>query len=272
MRPNIIHLTTVEMRRALHRRLVRAMVLLAVALSALAGVIVFVTSRDPVALASERTHPAHMASWWAGGGEDSLLLTAAIFLVVGAAICGASVAGAEWKAGTMTTALTWEPRRRRLHAARTASAAILAFAIGLALQVVFLLAALPAVVLNGDTDGTTGAWWTGLLLTMIRLALITSLVAVLAVSTASIGRNTSAGLIAIAAWVLVVERTVTGLRPRLGRFMIGENLATVIPWSPLTDVEFERPPIVALVTLLAYLTAVVAVATGLFVRRDVVTV
>jgi hypothetical protein len=107
---------------------------------------------------------------------------------------------------------------------------------------------------------------------MGRLALITSLVAVLAVSTASIGQNTSAGLIAIAAWVLVVERTVTALRPQLGRFMIGENLATVIPWSPLTDVEFERPPIVALVTLLAYLTAVVAVATGLFVRRDVVTV
>ena len=33
MRQNIIHLTIVEMRRALHRRLVRAMVLLAVALA-----------------------------------------------------------------------------------------------------------------------------------------------------------------------------------------------------------------------------------------------
>jgi hypothetical protein len=272
MRTSIIHLTTVEMHRALHRRLVRFMVLLAVALSALAGIIVFVTSRDPVALAREHTHPAHMASWWAGGGEDSLLLTAAIFLVVGAAICGASVAGAEWKAGTMTTVLTWEPSRLRLHAARTVSAAILAFVIGFALQAVFLFAAVPAVVLNGDTEGTTGAWWVGLLVTMGRMALITSLVAVLAVSTASIGRNTSAGLIAIAAWVLVVERTVTGLRPRLGRFMVGENLATVIPWSPLTDVEFERPPIIALVTLLAYLAVLTAVATGLFVRRDVVTV
>jgi hypothetical protein len=272
MRPSIIHLTTVEMRRALHRRLVRFMVLLAVALSALAGAIVFVTSRDPAALARERSHPAHMASWWAGGEEDSLLLTAAIFLAVGAAICGASVAGAEWKSGTITTALTWEPARLRLHAARTASAAILAFVIGLALQVVFLFAAVPAVALNGDTEGTTGAWWTGLLLTMARLAMITSLVAVLAVSTASIGRNTSAGLIAIAAWVLVVERTVTAMRPQLGRFMIGENLATVIPWSPLTDVDFERPPIVALATLLAHLTAVVAVASTSFVRRDVVTV
>ena len=77
------------------------------------------------------------------GGEDSFLLTAALFLVVGAAICGASVAGAEWKAGTITTVLTWEPSRRRLHAARTASAAILAFAIGFALEVVFLAACRP---------------------------------------------------------------------------------------------------------------------------------
>src|SRR5262245_20979575 len=138
MRTSIVHLTAVEMRRALHRRLVRWMILLAVALSALAGVIVFITSRDPVALARERTHPAHMASWWSSSGDDSLLLTAAMFLVVGAAICGASVAGAEWKAGTITTVLTWEPARLRLHAARTASAAILAFVIGFALEAVFL--------------------------------------------------------------------------------------------------------------------------------------
>ena len=71
------------------------------------------------------------------------MLTAALFLVVGAAICGASVAGAEWKAGTITTVLTWEPSRRRFHAARTASAAILAFAIGFALQIVYLAAAAP---------------------------------------------------------------------------------------------------------------------------------
>ena len=271
MRPSIVHLTFVEMRRALHRRLVRWMVLLAVALSALTGVIVYVTSRDPVALAREPSHPAHMESWW-GQANDGLLLTAAMFLVVGAAICGASVAGAEWKAGTITTALTWEPARLRLHAARTASAAILAFVIGLALEVVFLAAALPAVVLNGESDGTTGAWWVGLVLAMTRLALITSLVAVLAVSIATIGRNTSAALIAMAAWALVVERIVAVLRPQLARFMIGENVATVIPWSQLTGVDFERPPIAALAALFAYLAAVIAVAAVSFARRDVIAV
>lgn len=269
MRTSLVRLTLLEMRRALHRRLVRWMILLAVSLSALAGVIAYLTSRDQAALAAETTHPALMASWWMKG-QDSFLLTAALFLVVGAAICAASVAGAEWKAGTITTLLTWEPSRRRLHAARTASAAILAFGIGFALQIVFLASAVPAVALNGTTGGTSSGWWAGLLFAMLRVALITSLVAVLAVSIATIGRNTSAALVAMAAWALVVERVVAGLRPQLARFMIGENVATVIPWSQMTSVDFERPPVVALAALVAYLIAVVAVATVSFTRRDVI--
>ena len=273
MRPSIVHLTIVEMRRALHRRLVRWMILLAVALSALAGAIVFVTSRDPVALARERTHPAHMASWWAGGGEDSLLLTAAIFLVVGAAICGASVAGAEWKAGTITTALTWEPSRLRLHAARTASAAILAFAIGFALQVVFLRAAVPAVAAQRrhrrDRRRMVG-----------RTAAGDDPPGVDHVARRRAGgehrrpsgETRAPGSSRSRRGCSSSNALVAALRPQLARFMIGENVATVIPWSQLTDVEFERPPIVALVTLLAYLTAVVAGATASFARRDVVTV
>ena len=92
----------------------------------------------------------------------------------------------------------------------------------------------------------------------------------LAVSIATIGRNTSAALVAMAAWALVVERLVAGLRPQLARFMIGENVATVVPWAQMTNVDFERPPIVALAALVAYLAAVVAVATASFARRDVV--
>ncbi|MDQ3468851.1 MAG: hypothetical protein M3487_03620 [Actinomycetota bacterium] len=269
MKSGFVHLTVVEMRRALHRRLVRWMIALAVALCALAGVIVYLSSRDPFDLARDPTHPARLSSWWISGGGDSFLTVGALFLVVGAAICGASVTGAEWKAGTITTVLTWEPSRRRLHGARTASAAILAFVIGFALQVVFLAATLPAVVLNGTTEGTGGGWWSGLVLAMVRIALITGLVAVLAVSIATIGRNTSAALIAMAAWAMVIERLVEGLRPQLGRFMISENVATVIPWAQMTGVDFERPPIVALAALLAYLAAIVAVATTSFMRRDI---
>jgi hypothetical protein len=51
--------------------------------------------------------------------------------------------------------------------------------------------------------------------------------------------------------------------------MIGENVATVLPWTPLTDVVFDRPPMIALATLFAYLAVIVATATASFTRRDV---
>ena len=104
---------------------------------------------------------------------------------------------------------------------------------------------------------------------MLRISLVTSLVAVLAVSIATIGRNTSAALVVLAAWALVIERLVAGFWPKLARFMIAENVAIVVPWAQLSDVE--RPPIVALLALVAYLATVVATSTMLFARRDVVT-
>lgn len=264
-------LTLVEMRRALYRRLVRWMILIALAFSALAGLVVFLTSGDELKFAQDPGHPARMANWWTGGIGDDHLLIAAIFLFVGATICGASVAGAEWRAGTVTTVLTWVPSRIRLHVARTGSAALLSFVISFCLQVVFLLAAVPAVVLNGNTSGTDSAWWTALLLAMLRISLVTSLVAVLALSIATIGRNTSAALIVLATWALVIERMVAGFWPKLGRFMISENVGTMIQWSQLEGVDFERGPIVSLFTLAGYLAVVIAAATVLFARRDVAT-
>ena len=267
----LLPLTMVEMRRALHRRLVRWMILLAVVFCALAGLVVFLTSRDPVKFAQDAQHPARMLNWWSPGGGDDFLSTAALFLVVGAAICGASVAGAEWRAGTITTMLTWVPARVRLHVARTCSAGVLSLVISFLLQVVYLASAAPAVAINGTTTGTDASWWASLLLAMMRISFITALVAVLALNIATIGRNTSAALIAMAAWALVIERMVAGFWPRLGRFMIAENVATVVPWAQMEHVNFERPPIIALFALVAYLAAVVCAATALFARRDVAT-
>ena len=103
-----------------------------------------------------------MATWWTTcGGGDSLLLMAAVLPRCRCRDRGASVAGAEWRAGTVTTVLTWEPSRLRLHAARTVSAAVLAFVIGVVLEVAFLASVLPAVLLHGTTEGTDAAWRIG---------------------------------------------------------------------------------------------------------------
>lgn len=95
-----LNLLTVEMRRALHRRLVYVLVGLGVLGSTVAGVIAFVTStgRSLAELRADGGHPAVMTDWWAAGGEGGVLLMAAIPLLVGGLLGGASVAGAEWRA------------------------------------------------------------------------------------------------------------------------------------------------------------------------------
>jgi hypothetical protein len=265
----LAHLTFVEMRRALHRRLVWSMCLLAVAGCAFVGVVAFVSSNDPAELATTSDHPAHMVTWWVAGTAEGFLLLAAVFLALGAAICGASVAGAEWKAGTVTTNLTWEPSRVRFQVARSLSAAILAFFIAIVLQIVFLAALLPAVWAHGNTAGTDSAWWSSLLFAVLRTAGIASLVALLALSIATIGRNTVAALVAIAAWALIGEGLVRGYRPETARWLISENVATIIPWKELSGAEFERGPGVALATLCCYVVFAGVVALLSFTRRDI---
>ena len=52
--------------------------------------------------------------------------------------------------------------------------------------------------------------------------------------------------------------------------MISENAATFVSVGAMDNVDFERPPIVALAALVAYLAVMVAIATATFARRDVI--
>ena len=122
---------------------------------------------------------------------------------------------------------TWVPSRVLLHAARTTSAALLSFAISFVLQALCLGATLPAILAHGTTAGTDSSWWATLLLAMSRISFVSALTAVLAVSVGTIGRDTSAALVAMAGWALLVERLVAGFWPKVARFMIAENVAIV---------------------------------------------
>jgi ABC-2 type transport system permease protein len=179
------------------------------------------------------------------------------------------VAGGEWRHGTITTLLTWEPRRLRLHAARSASAAVLAFTISFGLQVLFLTAFLPAVFAHGTTAGVDGSFWVGLVVAMARMSALTAAAAVLAIALATLARNTAFAVIAVFAWMAVVESLIRGLRPSLAPWLWAENLGTVMTWGQLPDVEFTRSPLVALVTLFFYFGVIVVGAAVAFQRRDI---
>lgn len=266
-----LNLLLVEMRRALHRRVVRVLIGLALVGVVILGLVAFFDSAGKTAaqLRVNGTHPALMADWWVAGTGDGILMIGAIPLLIGGLFGAASVAGAEWRAGTVTTVLTWEPRRVRLHAARTASAFMLATVIAFVLEALFLGATLPAVLTHGSTAGVDGGWWLPLLGAMSRIALLTGGAAVLGVSLATLGRGTTFALGAVFAWMAVGENLVRGLKPALQDLLVGDNLAIVLTWAQLDGADFSRSEPVAVVTLVAYFGLVAAAATATFVRREI---
>ena len=267
-----MNLLIVEMRRALHRRVVRVLILLALIGCATAGVIAFTDSAGKTLAelhANGSSHPAVMRDWWIAGSGDGALGISGFFLLLGSLVGGATVAGAEWRAGTVTTLLTWEPRRVRLHLSRTAACGILAAVIAFALQLMFLAALLPATLLNGSTANLDSQWWIALVAAMLRTSLLTAFGAMLGVALATLGRNTAFALVTVFAWVAILEGLIRGLKPGLARFLWGENMTVVLTWARIDNVKFERGPLVALATVTLYVSVIIAGATLAFRRRDV---
>ena len=264
-------LLQVEMRRALHRRVV--WVLLGVALlgCAAAGIISFVDASSKTLAQlqySDELHPAVLAHWWVSEKYDGIVLIPAFFLLLGGMFGGAAVAGAEWRSNTITTVLTWEPRRVRLHLARTAACGVLAFVIAICLQILFLAALLPSVFGSGTTAGVDGQWWLALVTVIARTALLTSIAATLAVALATLGRNTAFALGVVFAWFAVIENLIRNLRPGWASYLWGDNIGAVVQWSS-NGGEFHRAPLLALVTIGVYTAAINAAAPIAFQRRDI---
>jgi hypothetical protein len=267
-----MNLFVVEMRRALHRRVVRVLIMLALLGCAVVGVIAYVDSAGKSLLElhlNGQLHPAVMRDWWVAGTGDGFLSVGSFFLVLGSLVGGATVAGAEWRAGTVTTLLTWEPRRVRVHLSRTAACAILAFVISLLLQIVFLSALLPAVLWNGSTAHLDMHWWLLLVAAMMRTSLVVAIAATVGVALATVGRNTAFGLVVVFGWIAIVEGMIRGFRPGLARFLWGENTTIVLTWAQIDGGAVRRVPVVALATVALYASVIVAAGTLAFRVRDV---
>ena len=210
-----------------------------------------------------------MRDWWMPGSADGALGIASLFLVLGGLFGGATVAGAEWRAGTVTTLLTWEPRRLRVHLSRCAACAVLAAVISFALQAVFLASLLPAVLAT-RLDGRPRSH------VVVRAARGDGAHVSLRPWRRSSGARCrrSVATPRSHSWLRSVDRGLRG--PGAGtaarvstELLWAENTGTVLQWSQLENVEFRRGPVVALVTVVLYVALVVAAATMSFTRRDI---
>jgi ABC-type transport system involved in multi-copper enzyme maturation permease subunit len=259
-------LLLVELRRGLTRRLVQVLIGLALVATGIVGVVTYVQSSGPSGDA-----PISLVDLWPTSGKDPILLVPAVFLAAGALLAGASVVGAEWRAGSISTLVTWEPRRGRVAVAKIATAALAAAAIGLILQVVFVLALLPALLVHGSTAGADAEWFWGMAGGIARSAVLTGLAAAVGASLAMVGRNTAVAFGAAFVYLNVVEGALRAWKPWAGRWLISENVAVFLLGGRVEDMPFTRAPLTATMTIAVYVAVVAAVATTSFRRRDIAT-
>jgi ABC-2 type transport system permease protein len=260
----VIDLLDVETRRYLARRITRVLVLVGLIGIVLVAILVFVNASDVPGEEAKATE------LWKDGSDPGILDAFAMVWILFSFIVGASFVGAEWRAGVMTTLLTWEPRRARVFAAKASVAGGLGGGLVIALNIVVALALWPTFVLRGSTAGLDSDFWIGVLGVLLRGGVAGAALALVGFAVASIGRNTAAALAGVLSYFIVIESILRGLRPGWSRWLFLDNLAIVMTGSSgAADADFSRSLLGAGLVLTAWVGALVAGAAAAFLRRDV---
>jgi len=144
-------------------------------------------------------------------------------LAIAGWLIGTSLVGAEWQAGTMTTLLTWEPRRFWVLVAKTLAAAIGVFVMILALELVFTgLMALVAAT-RGSTAGTDASLVRSIVGLDVRVAAVAAVGGVLGLALATVTRNTAAALGVAFVYLAIVEGLIRGFWEGWRAWLLGDN-------------------------------------------------
>jgi hypothetical protein len=240
------------------RHLVWIVVGLAVLAIAIAGVTVAIRSRPEVG--ADPRFPLTML--------PDILKGTSIPLIIAGWLLGASFIGADWRAGSITTLLTWEPRRARVIVAKVLACAVSVFVLAMALQAVLGGVLSLDAVFRGTTEGVDASWWRETGGVALRAATLTSVSSVVGFAVASIGRNTAAALGAGFAYIAVVENLVRGLRPGWQRWLFTDNAAVFITGDNVSF-TFQRTMLQALALLAVYAAGLFTVSVVMFRSRDV---
>jgi len=254
----VIALLASELRRMWSRHLVRIVAGLALLGIAIAGIIVAVRSSPDVG--ADPRFPLTML--------PDVLKGTSIPLILAGWLLGASFIGADWRVGTITTLLTWEPRRPRVIVAKVLVCAVSVFALAMALQAVLGGVLSLDAVFRGTTEGVDASWWRESSGVAVRAATVASVASVVGFAVASIGRNTAAALGAGFAYLAVIENLVRGLRPGWQRWLFTDNAAVFITGGNV-GFSFQSTMLQALTLLAAYAAALFAVSVVMFRSRDV---
>ncbi len=182
---------------------------------------------------------------------------------------GASFIGAEWGSGTMTTMLTWEPRRARVMAGKALGAFTGVGIFAVFMQLILGLALWPVAILRGTTEGVDATWLLDAAEVVSRGALIAGLFATFGLAIASLARNTTVALVIGFVYFAVAESILRGLKPNWQPWLIGDNAASFLTGRPDEIFLSSRSVAASLITVIVYSAGAVAIATAFFRARDV---
>jgi ABC-type transport system involved in multi-copper enzyme maturation permease subunit len=207
----------------------------------------------------------------------------AVGTAIVAFVVGASYVGADWAAGTLPALLFWEPRRTRVLLAKAAALVTVVFGFLLALEAFVYGVTYLTAATRGTTDGVTSGFHTANVLTGLRGAVIVSVTALVGYAVAGLARHTGAALGAAFVYFAIVENLIRGLRPGWQRFLVAENLASImekrVDVAParardIIDAAFGPDRFIltgvrGTVTLAIYLAILLGAFYVVFTRRDV---
>lgn len=197
-----------------------------------------------------------------------------------AGITAIGVIGAEWAAGTFAALLLWEPRRRRVLAAKLAAASLAGAVVTAVWAAAFVGVAWAIAATRGSLEGPTRAATVEALQNGSRGVLAAVLLATILGSLAVGVRSTAGALGIVAIYTIVVENVIRGFRPHWTRWELGPNLVALI--TGRVDLEpldgtgqslgqelFRLSAGRATIYLLVLAVVAAAAATALLQRRDV---
>ena len=223
-----------EVRRLLARRVVRWGAVAALAIVML--VVVVATLRSTGIGVGD--HTMRLSQLWTRGDSgkvQSLLLAMSVYLFILVVGVAATAVGGDYRAGTMGTLLTWEPRRTRVASARIGAVTLVA----LGLYVVTLGAFVGGWALGASLRGSTAHlapnFWPEVAASFGRAALGSVLLAVITAGLALVTRGTVGAVITWLGYLIGVE-AVLGLRVR--SLQPGLLLGNFIAFVQGSDVHF----------------------------------
>jgi ABC-type transport system involved in multi-copper enzyme maturation permease subunit len=245
-------LLAIEVRRLLSRRFLHLIVLAAIVGGAVAGLILYLRSNAVYSIDAMKgtlegtTVPFVDASW----------------------LLAASFVGAEWRAGTMTTLLTWEPRRERVILAKALAVAAIAAALTFVLQCAIAGMLLPGAYRHGAAR-IDSAWLHSVGGLVGRGAALAAMAAVIGLAVGMIGRNTAFSVGAIFVYLAILETGLLGnFFPGMRRWLLVGNSTIFVSGQTSIDVV-GRSVIGAGLILALYSVGCFLVATAVFRARDV---